>query len=309
MNFFVKSYESLDDVKKDYRKFARENHPDCGGSEKQMQILNDEYEKVQDIIKRNGKYIFDEYVKTTNKTTYQKETTYSNQTEDLYNFIYENLNNFANEKQNTYTFDKSESFTGTFFKKTYSFYYTEDIKSAFYKYFGKENIVELFIHKGTKEGYVIYVDKLNNRRAAAMKIKVYKKNKSIVVSFFDETCYYMRTTPYINMPIEMLERLDSLEGISSEEKNSSKLWRQRVMDRFYTAPSLKQGISKNVNKLNNGDKIRSLNGFVTLGNQKEKEFIVIKDGKDIKFNVKRKLIEIKSWEKWDIEKIENRWFV
>ena len=142
-----------------------------------------------------------------------------------------------------------------------------------------------------------------------MKIKVYKKTKSIVVSFFDETCYYMRTTPYINMPIEMLERLDSLEGISSEEKESSRAWRIRVRDRFYSAPSLKQGISKNMNKLNNGDKIRSLNGFVTLDNQKEKEFIVIKDGKNIKFNVKRKIIEIKSWEKWNIEKIENQWYI
>ena len=65
---YLKDIHTLEELKKKYRKWAVKLHPDVGGSEAEMKILNAEYEalfaKVKDIhVNRDG----EEYRKETNE--------------------------------------------------------------------------------------------------------------------------------------------------------------------------------------------------------------------------------------------------
>ena len=64
---FLKNINSLDDLKKAYRQFAKKLHPDAGGSKEDMQQLNKEYEYLFEKVKN---------IRTNaSGETYHKETT------------------------------------------------------------------------------------------------------------------------------------------------------------------------------------------------------------------------------------------
>ena len=43
---YLKNIENLEHLKKEYRKWAMKLHPDCGGSDMEMQKHNDEQENL-----------------------------------------------------------------------------------------------------------------------------------------------------------------------------------------------------------------------------------------------------------------------
>lgn len=53
---YLKNIESLEHLKKEYRKWAMKLHPDCGGSDMEMQKLNDEYENLFEVMKGREKH-------------------------------------------------------------------------------------------------------------------------------------------------------------------------------------------------------------------------------------------------------------
>ena len=63
-NYFIKSYENLAELKKEYRELALKHHPDKGGNVEVMAEINNEYEKLFEILKAGKKVHVgnDEYV-------------------------------------------------------------------------------------------------------------------------------------------------------------------------------------------------------------------------------------------------------
>ena len=48
---YIKNVETLEELKKAYKKLALKLHPDCGGNEEEMKTLNNEYDdKVRIIV-------------------------------------------------------------------------------------------------------------------------------------------------------------------------------------------------------------------------------------------------------------------
>lgn len=64
---YIKNVETLEELKKDYKKLALKLHPDCGGNEEEMKILNNEYDELFSKLKNTHKNKEGE--------TYTKETT------------------------------------------------------------------------------------------------------------------------------------------------------------------------------------------------------------------------------------------
>ena len=54
----VSKNATADDIKKAYRKLARENHPDAGGDEERFKDINEAYEVLSDDKKRK---LYDQY--------------------------------------------------------------------------------------------------------------------------------------------------------------------------------------------------------------------------------------------------------
>lgn len=45
---YIKNVETLEELKKVYKKLALKMHPDCGGNEEEMKVLHNEYQEVLD---------------------------------------------------------------------------------------------------------------------------------------------------------------------------------------------------------------------------------------------------------------------
>jgi curved DNA-binding protein CbpA len=82
-NMYFKNCETLEDLKKEYYRLSKKNHPDLGGNEDIMKEINNQYDetfKVLKNIRRNQK-----------GKTYTKET---NETADFFKDIIENIIHF-----------------------------------------------------------------------------------------------------------------------------------------------------------------------------------------------------------------------
>lgn len=63
---YIKNVETLEELKKAYKKLALIMHPDCGGNEEEMKVLNNEYDELFVKLKNTHK--------NKNGKTYTKET-------------------------------------------------------------------------------------------------------------------------------------------------------------------------------------------------------------------------------------------
>lgn len=64
---YIKNVETLEELKKVYKKLALKLHPDCGGNEEEMKILNNEYDELFSRLKNIHK--------NKDGESYTKETT------------------------------------------------------------------------------------------------------------------------------------------------------------------------------------------------------------------------------------------
>lgn len=64
MKYFV-NCKSLEDLKAEYRRLVKIHHPDMGGSTETMQAINDEHDRVFEILKKQHNASADEYHQTT----------------------------------------------------------------------------------------------------------------------------------------------------------------------------------------------------------------------------------------------------
>mgnify|MGYP002660761647 FL=1 len=64
---YIKNVSTLEELKKMYKKLALEMHPDCGGNEEEMKVLNNEYDELFKKLKNTHRNFEGE--------TYTKETT------------------------------------------------------------------------------------------------------------------------------------------------------------------------------------------------------------------------------------------
>ncbi len=92
---YLKNIHTLEDLKKEYRRWAMQLHPDRGGSTAEMQILNAEYEqlfrKVKDVhTNKEG----DEYRRETNEAP-EDFTTLINELLKLNNIHIEVIGSFV----------------------------------------------------------------------------------------------------------------------------------------------------------------------------------------------------------------------
>lgn len=65
MKNLFETCKNLDELKKEYRKAAIENHPDAGGNEETMKVINIEYAARFEILKNAHNASADEHRKTT----------------------------------------------------------------------------------------------------------------------------------------------------------------------------------------------------------------------------------------------------
>ena len=64
MKYFM-NCKSLEDLKAEYRRLVKIHHPDMGGSTETMQAINDEHDRVFEILKKQHNASADEYHQTT----------------------------------------------------------------------------------------------------------------------------------------------------------------------------------------------------------------------------------------------------
>lgn len=64
MKYFINCH-SLEDLKAEYRRLVKLHHPDCGGDTETMKAINDEHDRVFEILKKQHNASADEYHQTT----------------------------------------------------------------------------------------------------------------------------------------------------------------------------------------------------------------------------------------------------
>ena len=64
MKYFT-NCRTLEDLKAEYRRLVKMHHPDCGGDTATMQAINDEHDRLFEILKRQHNAKADEYHQTT----------------------------------------------------------------------------------------------------------------------------------------------------------------------------------------------------------------------------------------------------
>ena len=62
---YLKNVNTLEELKKAYRNWTKRLHPDCGGSDAEMKILNNEYDELFEILKNKHNATADENHQTT----------------------------------------------------------------------------------------------------------------------------------------------------------------------------------------------------------------------------------------------------
>lgn len=67
MRKYFNGIDNLETLRKEYRKLAKELHPDCGGNEAEFKAMTDEYEKVFAELERAGRKT------ATNKEAHEKK--------------------------------------------------------------------------------------------------------------------------------------------------------------------------------------------------------------------------------------------
>lgn len=67
MATYIKEVETLEELKQVYKKLALKHHPDCGGDEEAMKLINNEYDSLFEKLKHIHKNKDNEF--------YEKETT------------------------------------------------------------------------------------------------------------------------------------------------------------------------------------------------------------------------------------------
>lgn len=281
MQFFNTSINDLNVLKTEYRKLVKIHHPDMGGNSGMMQMVNNEYEVMQNYIRNGG--VIPSIVNNANNTrNYTQQRTYEAPRQ--------NVRKEFNE----------------YFNRVVTIRYDKDIKEAIFNTIGRNRIIDIFLHKGSKEGYVIYVEDDGNRYAAALRMKVMKKYKQVSFVLTKEFSYEARTSYYINMPLEFLKKLDGYSSfLNEEQKEISYLWRERVYNNAFSSVSLKQKEKKKT--FNNGDKITIQNGYVTINGEKVNTLIVMNIDNKISFNYKGKIFNVNGWEKWNYKIVEGVW--
>ena len=55
---FFNNIKTLEQLKKEYHKLVMKHHPDVGGKEELMKEINNEYEKLFDIVKTPAKKVY-----------------------------------------------------------------------------------------------------------------------------------------------------------------------------------------------------------------------------------------------------------
>lgn len=62
---YFENCHTLEDLKAEYRRLVKLHHPDCGGDTATMQAINDEHDRLFEILKRQHNESADEYHQTT----------------------------------------------------------------------------------------------------------------------------------------------------------------------------------------------------------------------------------------------------
>lgn len=62
---YFENCHTLEDLKAEYRRLVKLHHPDCGGDTATMQAINDEHDRLFEILKRQHNAQADEYHQTT----------------------------------------------------------------------------------------------------------------------------------------------------------------------------------------------------------------------------------------------------
>lgn len=62
---YLKNIKNLEELKKAYRALTKQLHPDCGGNNEEMQILNNEYDELFEVLKNQHNATHDPEHQTT----------------------------------------------------------------------------------------------------------------------------------------------------------------------------------------------------------------------------------------------------